>query len=197
MEWLTLAITLILVMDPFGNIPVLMALLQGVAPERSRKVIFRECVIALVLLLVMLLAGPQLMGLLGLEERALRVAGGVVLMLIALRMLFPGRHGAVGSEAVDGEPFIVPIAIPLIAGPSAVVTVVLMQSSMVQWLTQGLIALGLAWAVTLIVLLFAPELMRLLGKRVLIAAERLTGLLLTVFAVQMMLSGIEMFIKEL
>ncbi|MEM6507717.1 MAG: MarC family protein [Planctomycetota bacterium] len=197
MEWLTLTITLILVLDPFGNIPVLIALLQGVAPERRRRVIFRECVIALGLLLVMLLAGPQLMGLLGLEERALRVAGGVVLMLIALRMLFPGREGAMGNEAVGGEPFIVPIAIPLIAGPSAVVTVVLMQSSMVRWLTNGLVALGLAWVVTLIVLLFAPELMRLLGKRALIAAERLTGLLLTVFAVQMMLSGIEMFVKEL
>lgn len=197
MAWLTLSITLLLVMDPFGNIPILMNLLQDVAPERRRKVILRECLIALVLLLLFLVAGPQLMRLLGLEQPALSVAGGVVLILIALRMLFPGQGGVMGEESVGGEPFIVPVATPLIAGPSAIATVVLIHGSSAQWFTNGLYAVGLAWGVTFCVMMLAPELTRLLGKRLLIAGERLTGLLLTVIAVQMILGGIEAFIKGL
>ena len=197
MEWLTLTITLLLVMDPFGNIPILVRLLEGVNPKRRRRVILRECLIALGLLLLFLLAGPQLMRVLGLEQPALSVAGGVVLILIALRMLFPGRGGVMGEEATDGEPFIVPIATPLIAGPSAIATIILVHGTSDQWFNTGLLALGTAWCLTTIVLLLAPEVIKFLGKRLLIAAERLTGLLLTVIAVQMMLGGIEMFIQGL
>lgn len=197
MHWLTLAITLLLVMDPFGNIPILIGLLEDVSPERRRKIILRECLIALALLLVFLVAGPQLMGLLGLEQPSLSVAGGVVLLLIALRMLFPGRGGVMGDEPGGGEPFIVPIATPLIAGPSAIATVILLHSTSTTWLSTGLLAVGTAWGITTCVLLLSPEIIKLLGKRLVIAAERLTGLLLTVIAVQMVLGGIEMFIKGL
>ncbi len=197
MEWLTLAITLLLVMDPFGNIPVLIGLLEDVAPERRRKVILRECLIALGLLLLFLVAGPKVMDLLGLQQPALAVAGGVVLILIALRMLFPGKGGVMGEESVGGEPFIVPIATPLIAGPSAIATVILLHGTSERWFSTGLLAVGLAWGITAVVLLLSPELIRVLGKRLVIAAERLTGLLLTVIAVQMILGGIEMFIQGL
>lgn len=197
MEWLTLTITLLLVMDPFGNIPVLIGLLEEVGPKRRRRVILRECLIALGLLLLFLLAGPQLMRVLGLEQPALSVAGGVVLILIALRMLFPGRGGVTGEESPEGEPLIVPIATPLIAGPSAIATIILVHGTSERWFSTGLLALGIAWGLTTVLLLLAPEVIRLLGKRLLVAGERLTGLLLTVIAVQMMLGGIEAFIKSL
>ena len=197
MEWLTLTITLLLVMDPFGNIPILVRLLEGVDPKRRRKVILRECLIALGLLLLFLFAGPQLMRVLGLEQPALSVAGGVVLILIALRMLFPGRGGGMSEESLEGEPLIVPIATPLIAGPSAIATIILVHGTSDQWFSTGLLALGIAWGLTTVVLLLASEVIKLLGKRLLIAADRLTGLLLTVIAVQMILGGIEAFIKGL
>ncbi|MFK7790346.1 MAG: MarC family protein [Phycisphaeraceae bacterium] len=197
MHWLTLSITLLLVMNPFGNAPILMGLLQDVSKDRLRKVILRECVFALLLMLLFLVAGPQLMRLLGLNQPSLSVAGGIVLLLIALRMLFPGRGGVMGDESLDGEPFIVPIATPLIAGPSAIATVILLHGSTANWLSTGLLAVGLAWSLTTCVLLLSPELIKLLGKRLVAASERLTGLLLTVIAVQMVLGGIEIFIKSL
>jgi len=197
MNWLSLAFTLLLVLDPFGNIPVLAGLLEKVAPQRRRFVILRECLIALVILLVFLVAGPQIMRLLGVGQVSLTVASGVVLMLIALRMLFPGKGGVSGDEESDGEPYIVPIATPLIAGPSAIATVLLLHGSSEDWLINGLVAVGLAWSVTAGLLLLAPELVRLLGKRLMIAGMRLAGLLLTVIAVQMVLNGINLFIQGL
>lgn len=189
MEWLTLTITLLLVMDPFGNIPALIGLLETVPPERRRRVILRECLIALALLLMFLVAGPQMMRLLGLDQPALSIAGGVVLILIALRLLFPGRGGVMGDESIEGEPLIVPIATPLIAGPSAIATVILVHGTSDRWFSTGLLALGVAWGITTVVLLLAPEVIKILGKRLLIAAERLTGLLVAVIAVQMILGG--------
>ena len=197
MEWLTLAITLLLVMDPFGNVPVLMGMLEQVSPTRRRKIILRECLIALFLLLLFLVAGPQLMGVLGLKQPSLSVAGGVVLFLIALRLLFPHKDGPMGESTFEGEPLIVPIATPIIAGPSAVATVILIHGTTDNWFIEGLIGVGLAWGLVTCVLLFSASIMRVVGKRLLIAAERLTGLLLTVIAVQMILGGIEQFIDGL
>jgi multiple antibiotic resistance protein len=194
MNWLTLAITLFLVMDPFGNVPVLMGMLDQVTPNRRRFIILRESLIALGLLLLFLVAGPKLMDLLGLEQPSLSVAGGVVLFLIAVRMLFPGKGGVMGEDKIGGEPLIVPIATPLIAGPSAIATVVLIHGTNENWFVEGLIGVGLAWALGTSVLLFAATILRLLGSRLMVAAERLTGLLLTVIAVQMILGGIKMFV---
>ena len=129
---LTGIITLFLVMDAFGNMPIVAGLLDRVAPDRRRTVIARESVVALVLLLVFLLVGPKLLGLLGIDQPALRVAGGVVLLLIALRMLFPQKGGVMGESDTDGEPLIVPIATPLIAGPSAIATVMLLHGDSAQ-----------------------------------------------------------------
>lgn len=197
MNWLTLAITLTLVMDPFGNIPVLMGMLEQVSAQRRRAIILRECFIALSLLVLFLFAGPQLMSVLGLGQPSLSVGGGVVLFLIAIRMLFPGKGGPMGETPSVGEPFIVPIATPIIAGPSAIATVILIHGTSEHWMIEGLIGVGLAWGLVTVVLLLSSKMMRLLGKRLLIAAERLTGLLLTVISVQMILSGIETFIKGL
>ncbi|MBX2852288.1 MAG: MarC family protein [Phycisphaeraceae bacterium] len=197
MNWLTLSITLFLVMDPFGNVPVLMGMLDEVSPKRRRIIILRESLIALGLLLLFLVAGPKLMNLLGLEQPSLSVAGGVVLFLIALRMLFPSKGGVMGEDKIGGEPLIVPIATPLIAGPSAIATVILIHGTSENWFVEGLIGVGLAWALGTSVLLFAATILRLLGRRLMVAAERLTGLLLTVIAVQMILGGIKVFLAGL
>ena len=197
MNWLTLAITLFLVMDPFGNVPILLGLLDQVSPDRRRKVILRECLIALFLLLLFLVAGPQLMRLLGLGQPSLSVAGGVVLFLIALKMLFPSEGGMGAEKKIEGEPLIVPIATPLIAGPSAIATVILIHGTNENWFIEGLIGVGVAWALATSVLLCSASILKLLGRRLVIATERLTGLLLTVIAVQMVLSGIESFINGL
>lgn len=191
---LTGIITLFLVMDAFGNMPIVAGLLDRVAPERRRMVIARESVVALMLLLVFLLVGPRLLGLLGIDPPALRVAGGVVLLLIALKMLFPQKGGVIGDSATDGEPLIVPIATPLIAGPSAIATVMLLHGDSARALGQGVVTVVIAWSATALVLLLSPMLMQWMGHRLALALERLMGMLLTVVAVQMLMTGIRTFI---
>lgn len=186
-------LTLFLVLDPIGNIPVWVTLLKDVPELRRRAIILRECVIALVVLVIFLFFGPALMRLLAVEGPALQVAGGVVIFLIALRMIFPRPGGVFGDEEMRGEPFVVPLAIPLLAGPSAMATVMLLatQSGPMQHLG----ALAIAWLLSLLILLAAPFLARTLGQRAMIAGERLFGMLLAVIAVHMIMVGIDIFIR--
>ncbi|MBN1489466.1 MAG: MarC family protein [Phycisphaerae bacterium] len=195
MSILSAAMTLFLVMDPVGNVPMFAGLLKNVERRRWSWVIFRENVIALVTMLSFLFLGPTLMGLLHIEEPALNVAGGIVLLIIALRMIFPRRDlGA--PEGDEGEPLIVPLAIPLIAGPSIMAVIMLMATRAPEQRMLCLGALLLAWAAGLLILLSAGRLQRLLGRRGLIATERLMGMILVVVAVQMAMSGIERFLNH-
>ena len=187
------AITLFLVLDPIGNIPAYLAVLKDVPDDRRRWVILRENVIALVVLLLFFFVGEALLQLLHVNEPALSVAGGVVIFLIALKMIFPRPGGVFGGDELGGEPFIVPLAIPLLAGPSAMATVVLLSESD----SANVLSILGAWLVSVCILMLAPTLSRWLGKRGLIAAERLMGMLLIVIAVQMMLGGIENFVAGL
>src|SRR5215213_11770451 len=122
------AITLLLIMDPLGNIPPFLSTLKTVEPDRRRKVLLREIAIAYIVLLLFLFAGKYLLRLLSLQEETISIAGGIVLFLIALRMVFPGFRGA--SETLAGEPFLVPLAIPFVAGPSTLASLLLLQSSL-------------------------------------------------------------------
>lgn len=194
MSFWTAALTLLLVLDPLGNVPVWVALLKDVPAERRLRVIFRECVIALGVLVLFLVAGPGLMTLLGVDGPALQLAGGVVIFLISLRMIFPRPGGVFGDETMRGEPFIVPLAVPLLAGPSAMATVMLLGTAHDASASVYLSALFGAWLVSLLILLLAPTLERLLGQRMLIAIERLFGMVLTVIAIQMVMSGIDAWI---
>ncbi len=188
MTLLSAFVLLFLVMDAFGNIPLFLAALAPVAPERRGRVIARELVIALAVLLVFLFAGPVVLRGLGISEGALSIAGGIILFLIALRMIFP-QHGSMAEEDL-GEPFIVPLAIPFVAGPSAMATLMLVMSEdPARWPT-WLLALVLAWAATAVILLAAGRLSRMLGRRGLIAMERLMGMVLTALAVEMFLRGL-------
>jgi len=189
-------VILLLVTDPIGNIPLFVALLRPVARKRRVGVIVRECAIALAVLVAFALFGRWLLDLFGLSDRSLTLAGGVILFLIALRMIFRNPEGIFG-ESPSGEPLIVPLAIPSIAGPAAIATVVLLVSRAPQRLAEWLAAIVIAMAVSLVTLLLAERLSRWLGERALVAFERLMGLLLTAIAVEMLLRGIEGFVQHL
>lgn len=188
------AILLFLVFDPLGNIPFYLSALRQVAPERVRIVILRELVIALGILVVFLFAGERILAALGISGPALTVSGGVILFLIAVRMIFPSADAST-QEQVEGEPFIVPLAVPYIAGPSAMATVILLMSrAPARWL-EWLGALVMAWAATAIILFAATTLRRFLGKRGLIAMERLMGMVLIAIATQMLLDGLHQALR--
>jgi len=189
-------VILLLVMDPVGNIPLFVALLRNVGPERRRMIIVRECGIAFAVLLVFVFLGRPLLNLLELSDSSLNIAGGVILFLIALRMIFKHPEGVFGAS-LAGEPFIVPLAIPSIAGPTALATVILMASRAPERMLEWVMALTIAMAVTLILLLFAERISKWVGERGLIALERLMGLILTAIAVEMLLRGIEAFVRQL
>lgn len=189
------ALLLFLVMDPFGNVPVFLSVLRPVKPDRRRRVIARELLLALGFLIAFLFGGGYVLDFIGISESTLTVAGGIILFLIALRMVFPTPGGVFGSDAEEatGEPILVPLAIPLVAGPSALASVLFMMSSNpARWL-EWLAALGLAWAATGAVLLLAPNLARLMGRRGLVAVERLMGMVLTAIASKMVLTGVAEF----
>ena len=189
-------VILLLVMDPIGNIPLFVSLLRELEPGRRNRIIVRECAIAYAVLIVFVLSGRFLLVLLGLSESSLNIAGGVILFLIALRMIFRGSEPLFGDQ-IKGEPFIVPLAIPAIAGPTAIATVIVLTSGAPQRLPEWIVALTAAIAVTLALLLFAEKISKLVGERGLLAFERLMGLILTAVAVEMLLRGIEAFVHQL
>lgn len=193
----TAAITLFLVLDPVGNTPVWLTLLRGTAPGRMRWIVIREHLIALAVLLLILFTGPGLLRLLGVEGPALPVAGGVVLFLIALRLIFPRPGGVFGDEDAEGEPLVVPLAIPLLAGPSALATITLLASGNALPIPALLGALLLAWTASLAILLLAPRIASLLGQRGMVAVERLTGMLLTIVAVHMIMTGLQAYLADI
>jgi len=195
-SFVSAVVILLLVTDPIGNIPLFVALLRSVPPRRRTRVIVRECAIALAVLVAFVLFGGWLLELFGLSDRSLNIAGGVILFLIALRMIFRSPEGIFG-DSPSGEPLIVPLAIPSIAGPAAIATVVLLVSRAPQRLPEWLAAVGVAMAVTLVTLLLAERISRWVGERALVAFERLMGLLLTAIAVEMLLRGIEGFVRHL
>jgi multiple antibiotic resistance protein len=188
------AITLLLIMDPLGNIPPFLSALKKVEPDRRRKVLLREILIAYIVLLAFLFAGKYLLRLLSLQEETISIAGGIVLFLIALRMVFPRQEATL--DTVEGEPFIVPLAIPFIAGPSTLASLLLLQQSSPNNTLQLFLALTIAWIVTAVVLLSSTMLYRLLKDRGVIAVERLMGMLLVMLAVQMFINGIAKFMKQ-
>jgi len=189
MEILSTAFLLFLVLDPVGNIPAFLGVLHNVPVERHGRIIIREMLIALVALILFLALGQYILAALRVSYGSLGAAGGIILFLIALRMVFPPPKGALPEET-DGEPFIVPLAIPLIAGPAAMATLMLLMARDPTRWPQWLAALLLAWGVSGVILLLAERLARLLGKRTLSAIERLMGLILTAVAVEMLINGI-------
>jgi multiple antibiotic resistance protein len=193
MTTLSAAILLFFVMDPIGNIPLFLAALGPVEPARRLPVTARELGVAYLLLVTFLVAGGPLLALLSISGPALTIAGGIVLFLIAVKMVFPGRDGVL-AEPVAGEPFIVPLAVPYVAGPSALATIVLLTSREPGRLGDWFIAVTAAWLASAVILLAGAPLSRALGEKGTTAVERLMGMVLVAVAVQMVLDGMGQFI---
>lgn len=196
MTILSAALLLFLILDPLGNIPVFLSLLKPLPARRQRVVLVRELLIALLVLMAFLWGGKYVLELMHLRQESVSIAGGIVLFLIGIRMIFPRPEGLMGA-APDGEPFIVPMAIPLIAGPSGMAAVMLMGSNEPDRLADWSLALLLAWGATAAILLSAPLLYRLLGARALTALERLMGMLLVAISVQMLLDGLGIYLTSI
>jgi small neutral amino acid transporter SnatA (MarC family) len=192
-EFFPAVVLLLLVADPFGNIPIFIAALRDVPAERRLRIVLRECLIAFGVLSVFVFVGRPFLETLGLSELALQLGGAVVLMLVALRMVFPTPEGVYGPSP-GGEPFIVPLAIPALAGPSALATVMLLVSREPgRWL-EWIAAIAVVMAVCAVVLVFADRLQQWLGEKVTAAFERLMGLVLAAIAVELLLRGIRDYI---
>lgn len=191
------AILLFLVMDPFGNIPVFLVVLKGVPRRERLRTIVRELLIALAVLVLFLFVGPSLLQALQISEPSMRIAGGIILFLIAVKMIF-GAPEEMFRRGPDEIPLIVPLAIPCIAGPSAVATILVLTGQEPGRWPEWLLALLIAWLLTSLILLLAATLDRLLGQRGLNAAQHLMGLLLTAIAVEMLIQGIRaIFFRQL
>lgn len=196
-ELLSAFILLALVIDPFGNVPIVNAMLAKVPAPRRRVVILRECLIAFVTLALFMAFGRKVLDLMHLSESALSIAGGVILFMIAIRMVFGYPEGIFGPQARAGEPFIVPLAIPLIAGPSAIATVMLMATRNPEHLGMWAAALTATMVLTTVVLVAGARMQRAMGDQAMQAIERLMGLILTAIAVEMTLGGIRTFVEGL
>lgn len=194
MTTLSAGILLFLIMDPLGNIPLFLALLKDVPPQRRRKVMVRELLIALGVLIGFLLGGQYILKVLQLRQESVSIGGGIVLFLIGIRMVFPPVEGGVFGKQGEGEPFIVPMAIPGVAGPSAMAALLLLTNSQPGRTAEWGIALFLAWLATAVILLCSTFLFKWLGESVLTALERLMGMLLIALSVQMFLTGLSAYL---
>jgi MarC family membrane protein len=196
-EILSAVILLILVTDPFGNVPLVNAMLAGVTPPRRRLIIVRECAIAFAILALFMAGGQSVLRVMHLSASSLSIAGGVILFMIAIRMVFAHPEGAFGLQARGGEPFVVPLAVPLIAGPSALATVMLMATREPQKILTWAAALVVTMLLAAVILLAGDKLQRWMGERAMQAVERLMGLILTAIAIEMLLDGIRAFVEGL
>ena len=193
---LSAGILLFLIMDPLGNVPLFLAQLRNVAPLRRRRVLVRELIIALVVLFGFLFGGSYVLTALHLRPESIRIAGGIVLFLIGVKMIFPPRDGNMFGATPGAEPFIVPMAIPGVAGPSAMAALMLMTNSAPGRTADWSAALFCAWLATALILLSSTYLFRWLGESVLTALERLMGMLLVALSVQMFLDGVAAYLGK-
>lgn len=190
--FLSAFVLLLLVLDPLGSLPIFASTLQQVTPARRTRVALRETAIAYVILVVFMFSGDAFMRLMHLSERSLEVAGGVILLIIAIRMIFAAEGGA--YELMPGrEPVVFPLAVPLLAGPSAMATVLLLASRQPERMGAWLLALTLAMAVCGLVLISADRIRHWVGASVVTAAEKLMGLVLSAVAVEMILAGLKRY----
>jgi len=183
------AVLLMFILDPFGNVPILLAILKDVDEKKKKFIIIRESIFGLIILLTFFFFGEAFLNIFHLETAAVTIAGGVIFFVIALKMIFPGEKGNVALFGVQ-DPFVVPIAIPLIAGPSALATLLVMTKSYSDHFWPLFASLMLAWAGSTFILYISPFLYKILKEKGLSALEKLMGMLLLMLAVQMFVDGI-------
>lgn len=195
-EILSAATMLFLIMDPLGNLPIYMSVLKTIEPKRKRIVIFRELCIALIILFIFLFSGQALLSFLQVEQETVSLAGGIILFLIAIKMIFP-KPGGVMNLPEGEEPLIVPLAVPMIAGPSTMAALILLANQEPSRMFDWSIALFLAWALSAIILMLSGAFHRVLRDKGLRAVERLMGMILVMIAIQMLLNGISAYIDQI
>ena len=185
-------ILLLLVLDPLGSLPIFIPIMRNVAPERRRRVALREVSIAFSVLFAFMFFGDGFLRVMRLSERSLEVAGGVILLMVAIRMIF-SQGGGVYGVPEGKEPFIFPLAVPLLAGPSAMATVLLLASRQPTRVMEWIAALSCAMLVSGTVLMLCDRIRRWIGDSVVSALEKLMGLVLTAIAVEMILAGLKRY----
>ncbi|MGF1911627.1 YhgN family NAAT transporter [Vibrio kasasachensis] len=194
MDIISAATLLFLIMDPLGNLPIVLSILKHLEPKRRRIILIRELFFALAILLLFLFAGKSIMAFLHVQPETLSISGGIILFIIAIKMIFPSA-GSVTGLAAGEEPFIVPMAIPMLAGPSVIAAILLLSTQHPNRLVELSGAVFIAWLATFIILMFSGVLHRLLGERGLKAVERLMGLLLVMISTQMFLDGMKSYMN--
>ncbi len=193
MDILSAATMLFLIMDPLGNLPIVLSILKHIDPKRRRKVLIRELLFALLILMLFLFAGQSILSFLHVQPETLSISGGIILFIIAIKMIFPSGGSITGLAAGD-EPFIVPMAIPMIAGPSVIAALLLLSSQQPDKLAELSVSILIAWGATFFILMFYGFFNKLLGERGLKAVERLMGLLLVMISTQMFLDGVKSYL---
>ena len=193
MNFYTIFVTIFLLMDGVGNIPVFLSILRKYNSSEQRRIIIREMIIAFLILSLFFFCGKTILGLMNISVAAVQVSGGVILFIMALKMIYPSDENIRPED--DTDPFIVPLAVPLMAGPSsiAMVMIIAQHNSIGMWLSW--LSIILACIATLLTLLIAPFLKRILGRRGMRAIERLMGMILTIISTQMIITGVLQTIK--
>lgn len=187
-------VLLFLIMDPLGNLPIFMSMLKYLEPKRRRIIVIREMLIALLLMLIFLFSGEHILSFLSLRTETVSISGGIILFLIAIKMIFPSQEGNSTGLSVGEEPFLVPLAIPLVAGPSILAALMLLSHQYSQQINHLVLALLIAWILSVIILMLSNTFLLLLGSKGVSALERLMGLLLVMISTQMFLDGARIYL---
>ena len=182
---------LLFVLDPFGNIPLLLSILKNATPKQRYKIIIRESIIGLMILMVFFFFGEKFLNIFHLQTESITIAGGIIFFIISLKMIFPNAHGDSIFATKEEDPLVVPIAMPLIAGPGALATILVLVQTNQEHLPSLFVSLFLAWIISGAILLFSPLFYKVLKNKGLTALERLMGMLLLIMAVQMFIDGIK------
>lgn len=194
MTLLSITLVLFLIMDPLGNIKPFLTMMHEIAPSRQRMVVFREMLIALAAMMIFSLLGEYIFEILQISETTVRLSAGIILFLIALQILFPTKQG-IRSNLPKEEPFITPLAIPLIAGPSLLATI-LLYSHLVESYALMFTAIFFAWMAASIILLFSKQIQSVLGDNGLLACEKLMGMILILLAIQRFMEGVQQLLTS-
>lgn len=191
-----LSFSFFLLMDPIGNVPLYITILDPIPQQRRKKIIIREMMISLFIILLFAFLGEGILNLLKITPSTLSISGGILLFLIAIKMIFSSESAENPIFESKKEPFIVPLAVPLVAGPS-ILAAVMIYAKKEQSLAILVLSILIAWIASFIILILSDELRKILKENALLALQRLMGLILTLIAVEMFMEGLELFLKKM
>ena len=187
----SMALMLFFMANPIGNVPVFVSLVKDFEFRHQRWILFRESIISLVLMYLFLFLGEPFLNTILIDQYAVELSGGILVFLIALNMIFPDHSEDSGPKATAREPFVVPIATPLIAGGGCfALTMILAKQAPAANVSLAII---IAWIPVIAIVVASAYLQRILGRRGLVATEQLMGMLLMMLAVGLLLKGLHGF----